>query len=160
MQYFRHSKFSVLLFLEFGTWNTRVFHLPFFFFLSSHISNTKFFQTRSSFAFTISFFYFYPAPSFNTCSRGNSIQKLYVAELDRESSIFASIFEFIRSGGIRSITRGSRKTEANFKTARGICNSKHTGLQIAVVWILHTRPLMATPDCTAARAHSQLLCAR
>lgn len=64
--------------------------------LVTHIRYEVLSQLRpGSFTFTILFFYFYPVPSFNTCSRGNSIWKSYVAEIDRESRspVYSSLFD-------------------------------------------------------------------
>lgn len=78
---------------------THVYFISLFHLLSTLVTHIRYevlSQLRpGSFTFTISFFYFYPVPSFNTCSRGNSIWKCYVAELDRESRspVYSSLFD-------------------------------------------------------------------
>lgn len=94
-----HAIFLTLKILLFLNLNTRVFHLPFFFF---PFNSRHTYPIRSSFAAQTRFIHLYnfillflSRFFFNTCSRGNSIWKFYVAELDRESysRVYSSLFD-------------------------------------------------------------------
>lgn len=106
--------------------------------LSSHISNAKFSRNQRVQSarliqpcdFALLFLSRSLVPSFNTCSRGNSIRKSYVVDwelLESRSRVYPSLFDDRnRWNKVDSPTwpKNTSRSGTNFKIPRRICNSK------------------------------------